>query len=181
MFSFYPLSHYAARTASLLPCICVCVCACLLNFLTTSVESFFSSDAYMYVYIFPTCVQQAYVFAGMQHVHFFMPSNFVVQYNERTLNKSNNIETTTKSCLHTTRTINQLAKWFSLRLKKTVTWKTPVVTMTELTVSSFCCYSVRPLIRFFFCCLQACERDCNVLVLVCIHIHIGYTEKRLMD
>lgn len=150
----------------------VCVYACLLNFLTTSVVSFFSFDAYTHIYKFPTCVRQAYVFVGMQRVYFFMPSNSVVQYNEPTLNKSNNIETTTK-ILHPyyTYSINQLAKWFSLRLKKTVTWKTPVVTMTELTVLSFCCYSVHPLI---FCCLQACERYCNVLVLesvfVCVSI-----------
>lgn len=172
--SLFIHSHYAARTASLFPCICVSVCVCmsieLFNYF--SCEFFLIRCLYTYIYKFPTCVRPAYVFVGMQRVYFFMPSNSVVQYNEPTLNKSNNIETTTK-ILHPyyTYSINQLAKWFSLRLKKTVTWKTPVVTMTELTVLSFCCYSVHPLI---FCCLQACERYCNVLVLesvfVCVSI-----------
>lgn len=132
--------------------------------------------------IYTTCVLEAYVlvFVTMQHVHFFMPSNFVVQHNEPTLNKSNNIgkatttTTAAASCIQSTCNINQLAKWFSIRLKKTVTWKTPIVSMTELTVFSFCCYSVCPLIFFFAVCKHV--NDCNVLTL---WIYIGFTEKKI--
>lgn len=134
----------------------------------------------MRICIYPTCVQQAYVFVSMPHAYFFMPSNFVVQYNEPTLNKSNNIgktTTATESCMHGTRTINQLAKWFSLRLKKTVTWKTPIVTMTELTALSFSCYSVCPLI-FCVVCKHVNETAMFfVCVCVCVYPYRLYQKK----